>query len=208
MGWGLWNSDSCHMPLSLAPVFPRRARRILSTVALIATAALAVPTFAAACTSTDLTPTQHNVRAVRSATLCLVNQQRAANGLPRLRAQRQLQIAAQSYAGEMVRGLFFSHVSPSGSTLDQRIRQGTRYLAGALRYEIGENIAWGQGTLAKPSAIVAAWMASPPHRANILRASFKEIGIGVAPGAPVAGLAGDPAVTYTNEFGVARRSHR
>ena len=59
------------------------------------------------------------------------------------------------------RGGFFSHVSPTGSTLEQRIRQGTRYLAGALRYEIGENIAWGQGALAKPSAIVAAWMASP-----------------------------------------------
>jgi uncharacterized protein YkwD len=192
------------MPLSLS-AFPRRIRRILSTLVLIATAALAVPTFASACTGTDITPTQQNVATARAATLCLLNEQRAANGLGRLRAHRQLQAAAQSYAGEMVRGLFFSHVSPSGSTLDQRIRQGTRYLAGALRYEIGENIAWGQGALAKPSAIVAAWMASPPHRANILRAAFKEIGIGIAPGAPVAGLTGDPAVTYTNEFGVARR---
>jgi uncharacterized protein YkwD len=47
-------------------------------------------------------------------------------------------------------------------------------------------------------------MASPGHRANILRAAFREIGIGIAPGAPVVGLSGDPAVTYTNEFGTRR----
>ena len=51
---------------------------------------------------------------------------------------------------------------------------------------------------------MAAWMASPGHRANILRGAFREIGIGIAPGAPMAGLAGDPAVTYTNEFGTRR----
>ena len=104
----------------------------------------------------------------------------------------------------MVRGGFFSHVSPAGSTLEQRIRQGTRYLADALRYEIGENIAWGEGALGKPRAIVAAWMASPGHRANILRPTFREIGIGITPGAPVPGLAGDPAVTYANAFGTRR----
>jgi uncharacterized protein YkwD len=204
MGWGLRDSDSGHMPLSPSPAFPRRIRRILCTVVFIATAALAVPTFASACTGTDVTPTPQNVATARAATLCLLNEQRVANGLGRLRAHRQLQAAAQTYAGAMVAGEFFSHVSPTGSTLEQRIRQGTRYLAGALRYEIGENIAWGQGALASPRAIVAAWMASPGHRANILRAAFREIGIGIAPGAPVPGLSGDPAVTYTNEFGTRR----
>ena len=163
-----------------------------------------LPTFASACAGADIQPNAQNIATARSATLCLLNQQRASFGLGRLRAHRQLTVAAQSYAGDMVRGGFFSHVSPSGSTLEQRIRQGTRYLAGALRYQIGENIAWGQGALGKPRAIVAAWMASPGHRANILRGAFREIGIGIAPGAPMAGLAGDPAVTYTNEFGTRR----
>jgi uncharacterized protein YkwD len=191
------------MPLSLLPA-PRRIRRLASSLVIAAAAALAVPTFASACTGADVQPTAQNIATARAATLCLLNQQRASFGLGRLRAHRQLTVAAQSYAGDMVRGGFFSHVSPSGSTLEQRIRQGTRYLAGALRYEIGENIAWGQGALATPSAIVAAWMASPGHRANILRGAFREIGIGIAPGAPMAGLAGDPAVTYTNEFGTRR----
>jgi uncharacterized protein YkwD len=192
------------MPLSLFPV-PRRIRRLLSSLAFAAAAALAVPALAsAACKGADITPTSTNVAVARTATLCLLNAERRANGLRGLRAHRQLQSAAQHYAGDMVRGRFFSHVSPTGSTLEQRIRRGTRYLAGALRYEIGENIAWGQGDLASPRAIVAAWMASPGHRANILRAAFREIGIGIAPGAPVIGLAGDPAVTYTNEFGSRR----
>jgi uncharacterized protein YkwD len=188
------------LPRSLAS---QRFRLLLSTVLLAAVAALAVPSLASACAGADIAPSARTVAKARAATLCLLNQQRRLHGLGRLRAHRMLQNVAQGYAGAMVQGGFFSHVSPSGSTVEQRIRQGTRYLAGALRYEIGENIAWGQGELSKPRAIVAAWMASPGHRANILRRSFREIGIGIALGAPVAGLSGD-AVTYTNEFGTRR----
>jgi uncharacterized protein YkwD len=182
----------------------RSLRGLLSALVVSVIACLSAPALASACAGADVTPTAATVAKARAATLCLLNEQRAAHGLARFRAHRMLQSAAQRYAGAMVQGQFFDHVSPTGSTLEQRIRQGTRYLAGALRYEIGENIAWGQGALAKPSAIVAAWMASPGHRANILRAAFREIGIGIAPGAPVPGLAGDPAVTYTNEFGARR----
>jgi uncharacterized protein YkwD len=190
-----------HLPRSLVP---QRIRLLLSTVLLAAVAVLAVPSLASACAGEDVAPSVRTIAKARSATLCLLNQQRRAHGLGRLRAHRMLQNVAQGYAGAMVRDGFFSHVSPTGSTVEQRIRQGTRYLAGALRYEIGENIAWGQGERSKPRAIVAAWMASPPHRANILRPTFREIGIGVWLGAPIAGLAGDAAVTYTNEFGTRR----
>jgi uncharacterized protein YkwD len=180
---------------------PRRFRLLLSTIIASLVVALAVPALASACPGADASPS--TLRVARSATLCLLNKERAAHGLSRLRAHRMLTSAAQRYAGAMVRGGFFSHVSPTGSTLEQRIREGTRYLAGALRYEIGENIAWGQGELAKPRAIVAAWMASPGHRANILRATFREIGIGIVAGAPVPGLGG-AAFTYANEFGTRR----
>ena len=182
---------------------PRRLRLLLSTIVVALTATLAAPALASACTGADATPTARSITMARSATLCLLNQQRAAHGLGRLRAHRSLQGAAQRYAGAMVRGGFFSHVSPTGSTLEQRIRQGTRYLAHALRYEIGENIAWGEGAMGKPRAIVASWMASPGHRANILRPTFREIGIGITPGAPISGLSG-PAATYANAFGTRR----
>jgi len=42
-------------------------------------------------------------------------------------------------------------------------------------------------------------MNSPPHRANILSRSFREIGIGVSRGAPVAGV--QDGVTYATDFG-------
>ena len=42
-------------------------------------------------------------------------------------------------------------------------------------------------------------MNSPPHRANILSAQFREIGIGVSRGAPVAGVS--DGVTYATDFG-------
>jgi uncharacterized protein YkwD len=183
-----------------------RLRTVVRAVLLAGVAAIALPTAAFACTGQNDLPTAQNLRVARTATLCLLNQQRAAHGLRRLHAHTALQSAAQRYAGAMVADGFFGHVSPTGTTLDERIRQGTRYLTRALRWEIGENLAWGAGERARPLEIVQAWMASPGHRANILRPAFREIGIGIAPGAPVAGVGG--AVTYANEFGtrVAARS--
>ena len=66
-------------------------------------------------------------------------------------------------------------------------------------WTIGENIAWGSGALATPRAIVNGWMHSPGHRANILRASFRDIGIGIRLGAPGPGLSG--GATYVTDFG-------
>ena len=39
----------------------------------------------------------------------------------------------------------------------------------------GENIAWGQKT---PEQVMEGWMNSAGHRANILNASYTEIGVG------------------------------
>jgi uncharacterized protein YkwD len=43
---------------------------------------------------------------------------------------------------------------------------------------IGENLAWATGSSATAGAIVAAWLASPPHRRNLLDPAFTLIGIG------------------------------
>jgi uncharacterized protein YkwD len=121
------------------------------------------------------------------------------HGLRKLRVHRSLSHAATSYAHLMVRRHFFDHVSPSGSTMMQRIKR-TNYLRHARGFTLGENLAWGQGSLATPAQIVNAWMHSPGHRANILNGSYREIGIGIALGSP----AGGGGATYVNEFG--RRS--
>lgn len=69
-------------------------------------------------------------------------------------------------------------------------------------YEVGENIAWGSYADATPAAIVAAWMASPPHRANILDGSFRDTGIGVSAHLPSSFAAGATGGIYTEDFGV------
>jgi uncharacterized protein YkwD len=42
----------------------------------------------------------------------------------------------------------------------------------------GENLAWGTGSRGAARGIVAAWLASPGHRANLLRPSFLRVGVG------------------------------
>ena len=151
------------------------------------------------CIGTELTPTTGNMNAVRSATLCLLNAERRARRLPPLRSNQRLGRASLLQARDMVARRYFSHTSRDGTDFATRIER-TGYMQGARRWSVGENIAWGAGPLATPSEIVRSWMQSPPHKANILRGEFREIGIGVAIGVPVGGL--PSGATYNTGFGV------
>jgi uncharacterized protein YkwD len=183
----------------------RRLRFLLPalTIAAIALTLPASSVAASGCAGAGAHPSKANAAVVRHATLCLLNRQRIRHGLPRLRQHRSLTRAARGYASLMVRHRFFDHVSPSGSTMAQRIKR-TRYLHGVRGWSLGENLAWGAGSAATPAQIVEAWMRSPGHRRNILDGRFREIGIGIATGAPRRTAA--PGATYVNEFG--RRAGR
>ena len=152
------------------------------------------------CASADAMPGQAAVEDLRAATLCLMNAERAARGLGRLQAEPLLGRVAASYARQMVRGQFFDHTSPAGSTLLARIRS-TSYLRDVTSWSVGENLAWGSGNLATPRAMVRAWMQSAEHRANLLDRHFADVGIGVAAGAPVALEPGELGGTYVTDFG-------
>src|SRR5437868_6378355 len=107
----------------------------------------------------------------------LVNQQRAANGLPPLARNSHLDQSASSFAAQMANQGFFSHTGLDGSTPLTRMQA-----AGYTNVLIwGENIAAGQPDAA---SVMAAWMNSPGHAANILSSSYRDIGIGVAYGGP------------------------
>jgi uncharacterized protein YkwD len=178
-----------------------RRLRFLLPVFATAAAALTLPASSVAapgCAGAGAHPTKANAAVVRHATLCLLNRQRVRHGLPRLREHRSLSHAARRYAGLMVRRRFFDHVSPGGSTMAQRIKR-TSYLKGVRGWTLGENLAWGSGSAATPGQIVRAWMRSPGHRRNILDGRFREIGIGIAGGAPR--RTGAAGATYVNEFG-------
>jgi uncharacterized protein YkwD len=155
-----------------------------------------------ACADTQLRPSAANLPLIDAATLCLVNRERTSRGLHSLRADADLQHAAQTHSAEMAAGDYFDHIAPTGSTPLSRMRAAGYIFSSHIGYAIGENIAWATLWLATPKAIVVGWMASPGHRANILDASFRETGVGVSPH-PIAALAhGQSGAIYTQDFGV------
>jgi uncharacterized protein YkwD len=157
---------------------------------------------AASCENTGLMPEPGNLALVREAVLCLINRERAQNGESPLKINPQLEQAAEGHSHELVTADYFAHVSPSGKTPVDRIRE-LGYIPGpSVGYVIGENLAWGTYGLATPTSIVTAWIASPGHLANILESQYTETGIGITPQVPGSLGNGAPGATYAQEFGV------
>ena len=180
---------------------PRRLRATVACVLAIlgALAAAPSPASAARCPGAWSNPSDVSLDTIRSATLCLLNAERRERRLRPLRVNPRLELAANRHSRDMVARRYFSHDSPSGSDMTDRVRR-TSYLSSTRRWSLGENIAWGSNQYATPHSIVRMWMNSPGHRANILQGGFREIGIGVANGAPDRRWT-HRAGTYTTDFG-------
>jgi uncharacterized protein YkwD len=176
-----------------APAQETLAERNAATIAAV----LATP-----CPNTELTPEPANIALVRAAVLCLINRKRAENGDSPLKLNAQLEQAAEGHCTELIAEDYFAHVSPSGETPVDRIRDTGYIPSPSVGYVIGENLAWGTYQLSTPQSIVSAWIASPGHLANILEAQYTETGIGVTPAVPSSLAAGAPGATYAQEFGV------
>ena len=176
----------------------RIAARLAVTSALAVTAASAAPAVAAAttCSGAGRSPASQSRAAATHTTLCLLNRERRVHGARLLRLDGKLGRAAGGHAKDMVGKHFFAHESLDGSTFDVRIKR-TGWMRSHRSYTVGENIGYGSGSLATPRAMVAAWMHSASHRANLLSRSFRLIGIGVANGAP----SGGGGATYVTDFG-------
>lgn len=154
------------------------------------------------CQNTDLTPTPANLALVRAAVLCLINTERAQHGEEPLQSDRRLEAAAESHGKEMLAVNYFDHISPSGVTPVDRVREAGYFPSPEVGYVVGENLAWGTLSLSTPEAIVKAWIASPEHLANILEAKYRDTGIDVEPEVPRALAEGVEGGLYTQEFGV------
>lgn len=103
-----------------------------------------------------------------------VNQERAQVGLPPLKRNLDLDYAARYHAQDMHDDNYFSHDTYDGSTwvCDTWQRLSNYYPTTGWR---GENIAAGYTT---PDDVMAGWMNSPGHKANILNSNYREIGVG------------------------------
>jgi uncharacterized protein YkwD len=152
------------------------------------------------CADADLEATNENLGRIRAAILCLHNQIRAENDLPALRENKRLRKAALGHSKDMVKDGFFEHTTPEGVTMVDRILKA-KYVGEDEGWVLGENLAWGTGSLGTPRGAVDAWMDSPGHRANVLKKAYREMGVGVVVGVPVSDAAG---ATYTVDFGARR----
>jgi uncharacterized protein YkwD len=97
---------------------------------------------------------------------------------------------------------FFAHTSPGGTTVQSRVKSAG-YLGGVHEWWLGEALAWGAARAGAPRAILRGLLKSPPHRAILLDPAFRDLGVGVAKGAPNG--SGTSALTVTLDFGRVRR---
>jgi uncharacterized protein YkwD len=148
-------------------------RALVSAVTMIAVGGsltLAPGAVASTCANVDAPVQSTDTAVVNAAIGCLVNAERAAAGLPPFARHRLLDAAAQRYTQDMSARGYFGHISPEGSRPADRVADAGYVAAGAA-----ENIAEGAET---PAQVVQMWMESPPHRANILSARWRDMGIG------------------------------
>jgi uncharacterized protein YkwD len=119
----------------------------------------------------EASATAHLTRS-ESALLTVMNQVRAAHGLRPLRTDRRLETAARGHSRRMLRTGAFTH-----GAFNVRIRR-----VGVQAPRVGENLAWGAGAFARAQMIVQMWLASPSHRANLLRPGYRIVGVGAVKG--------------------------
>jgi uncharacterized protein YkwD len=119
----------------------------------------------------------------------LTNIERAKHGLPELKYNPALEVAAQKKGENMIAENYWAHFAPSGkSPWDFITGSGYRYTYA------GENLA---RNFTDSTAVVEAWMNSPTHKENIVNPQYQDIGIAVLQG----NLLGQQTILVVQEFG-------
>jgi uncharacterized protein YkwD len=176
------------------------ARKIRVALALAATWALVGTSSASAtgCPNTTVEAPGLSENQIESSLICLINEERTSRGLAAVAANGDLHRAALSHSNDMVSDGYFEHTSPDGITFLDRIID-TGY-TNARSWIVGENLVWGTGSYSTPGSMVIAWMNSPPHRENLLKDRFREIGVAAVRGTPE-GLSDPNGITVSSEYG-------
>jgi uncharacterized protein YkwD len=108
-----------------------------------------------------------------AATRCLLNWARSRAGLVALRDAGRLDRSALLRASAIRRCGDFSHTPCGQSFIRPFVAVG--YFSGHAA--VGENLAWGQGSLGSPRATVAEWLRSPAHRQILLTGDWRDLGV-------------------------------
>ncbi len=114
---------------------------------------------------------------IEQGVLAAINLVRGEHDLAELEAHPRLARVARAHSRDMLRRDYFAHVAPGGGGPADRVR------AAGLRYrKVAENIQLNDDDADPVGTAVAAWMASPDHRRNLLDPDYTHTGIGVAVG--------------------------
>jgi uncharacterized protein YkwD len=189
---------------SLLPILKSVVRPAWKLAALVAVLVAAVVSTAAALASTA----QPAHRLTRSASLESgvlegLNRVRREHGLVPLRLSAALSAAAREHSRSMAVKGYFSHDSADGSSFWERIKRF--YTQHGYRFwSVGENLLWSSPDV-DPAEAVKLWLASPPHRKDLLTPAWREIGVAAVHADSAPGTyGGRPVTIITTDFGVRR----
>jgi uncharacterized protein YkwD len=161
--------EGMHVPLVIATGDPSRCARPVAHVLLFIVALLCAMGVVGADRAAAAGPT---LDPEERAMCQQINSYRAAKGLGALKVSVKLTKAAKWMSLNMATNDYFDHADSLGRNTFARLRSfGVRDLTA------GENLAAG---MAGASATFNQWRNDAPHRAGMLRAKFKVIGIGRA----------------------------
>ena len=144
---------------------------------------LAIPLLVGGCQSTAPRRTSRIVTAVGGAddtqiaraVFELVNADRSKQGLMKLVWDEKLAQVAQDYSRDMARRNFFSHTSPGGANLEDRLVSARVAFVSAA-----ENLGMNRGFSDPADDCVSGWIKSPGHRRNMRSKRYRYAGVGVA----------------------------
>jgi len=171
-----------------------RAARII--VGALGAAALLVPAAAAAPLRA-----QAPLSALESGVLVQINVFRRNHRLAPLKLNAKLGAAAHEHTVQMAHDGYFAHESADGALFWNRIQ--SFYASSPWSYwSVGENLLWSSPDV-DPKGALQLWMNSPEHRANILTARWRQIGVSAVHLGTAGGTYnGLPVTIITTDFGV------
>jgi uncharacterized protein YkwD len=175
-------------------ISPRILALTAALVAVAVSAALAVAASGATRAERSLGPLDRQV-------LAAINAYRAQHHLHALSLAPGLDRSASQHSLEMGADGYFAHNSANGQAFWKRIQ---RYYGSAHSgyWSVGENLLWAAPGVSAPRAL-RMWINSPEHRANLLAARWRQIGISAVQVLRAPGTFHGLTVTIiTTDFGV------
>jgi uncharacterized protein YkwD len=146
----------------------------------------------AACPHALAHPHQVALPKIRKAITCLVNHKRATRDRHLLEPNDRLELAARRHTKTMLAEDCFRHRCEGERGLNRRVNR-TGYTKGQRSWRFAESLGYEN----TPRQMIGRWMHSIFNRRNVLKRDFRDIGVGVGWGAPVADRDDSKFTTYT-----------